>query len=169
MLRAFDTFPDLATVYAAIPGPMMFGVVVGMLAPFVIGGWSRVRRWWFMARFQRRLARDEYMLVDEYRERAYAIGEEPPPIDWPAIAREAAVNALLLFAAGIMLALGREWQLEIALLGLAGLAMLYALWRRINDPETAPLTDTIPIEAVQGFVAAIALVAAVVAAIVLFV
>lgn len=112
------------------------------------------------------------MLVEEHRDHLLAMGEEPQPIDWRAIAMNALINALFIGAAGVMFALGREWEWEIAFVGAGLLGLLYGVWRRMNAPEPDPFgppETTIPAEAVYGFAGAIALVGAVVAALVLLV
>lgn len=135
MFSGLDPIPDLATVYAAIPGPILLGAALGAAMPMIVGSWARFHHWWRRGILDRRLARDDYMLVEEYRDHASAIGEQPEPIDWRAITREVLVTGLLLGAGGVMIALGKEWAWEIALLGFAGLALLYGLWRKINDPQ----------------------------------
>ena len=137
-MSVFEPLPDLLDVYQAIPGPMLFGVALAAMAPVIFGTWAHLRHWWLNKRLERRLARDGYMLVEEHRDHLFAIGDEPAPIDWSAIALNALINVLLVGAAGMMFALGREWEWEIALLGAGILGMLFGLWRRMNAPEPDP-------------------------------
>lgn len=168
-MPVLEPLPNLLEVYRAIPGPMLFGLALAAVAPVVSGTWAHLRHWWLHKRLERRLARNGYMLVEEHRDHLFAMGEEPPPIDWLAMAMNALISALLVGAAGVMFALGREWEWEIAFMGVGALGLFYGLWRRINDPPVADEEDELPasdgetaiIVGIFGFLGIIAFLAAV--------
>ncbi|HWT31377.1 MAG TPA: hypothetical protein VEB68_08445 [Croceibacterium sp.] len=121
----------------AVWGALAFGAAAALAAQTH----RHVRRAFHQWRLARRLARDPYILRDEMNEYQHAIGEDLGPLQVPQIAKRSLV-AGLVYAFGAWLIendLDRWWdRVEGALL--AG-ALLYGLWRWLNDPPEARAHD----------------------------
>ena len=160
-------FDGMVEVIAAIPRDAWLALAIGMGFTIAFGYLPHMRQAWHRRRLDRRLARDSYILAEELREYERAIGDEPPELEW----RKLLPGALW---AGILLAMPFALSSDLALLQWDGflfaiscLAIVYGLWRRLNDPEPEDEHEAgawwqrsiLPREALTGFICAIGAVA----------
>lgn len=135
----------------------------GTILAYAIG--KRALSSFFHWRLDRRLARSDYILIDELREYQQRIGDRPEPIDGGRIVRAIAIHLAQLAVPAAMAYAIRDghWKTTLAAIGIVA---AYYGWRWINDPpELRPRLlqlspdMAIPKEAILGAIGAFALVA----------
>jgi hypothetical protein len=112
---------------------VMYSGAIGFVMPLALPAFDHVRYRFYKRRLERRLARDPYMLREEYRDHILGIGGEPEPLG-PVVWSAAAAG--LACAAGAWaydLKMEDLWEAAWALF-FAVLAA-WSLWRLHNAPD----------------------------------
>jgi hypothetical protein len=152
----------IADFFATVPADawVLFGLAAGGLT--VAALWPHVRYAFLKSRFERRLSREGFMLRDEANDRRLAMGAEPEPLNGWQVATASLAGGLTAAMPPWLVHLGHPHLWDTITGAVEGGVILLALWHRLNDPDPKPLWPNahFPREAIVGFAAALAIVAA---------
>ncbi len=151
---------DLAAIFDTIPDGSWWAFAASFAGVYLVEALPIARQRYYNWRLDRRMQDPAGMMAWEYAEFERAIGDDLEEIDWAKALRAAILLGGYLGGSIWISDLGYDGWQTIGGAVLLALGALYCLWRRINDPEEAPLEfkvphTEIPREAIMGFFSAL--------------